>query len=382
MRVKNIKIFCIYAFIILSRGAALSAAAEPRLLYEIRVPFEVGAEVASVLPDGRTFHLGRVVKLPEQTRWPSYTASAWGTPGSVTASAVNAVHILMGVEDDKGRTMSVIPQETIAPAAGAGAAIVLSSRAGTGFFGAWAPPVGTRITLLSQEPGDGDEPDLRPLESAKLPKAGDTLIFRVYEGDMPYMVDFENRPGGRVIAWYEAGPQVIARVIRPLGGTGRFEGTLFQDPGRIRANHSGVIDVSTSPHGEIGGFQIIPWDHALNSKEMQGAWSMTQWMIIAHPDGESMLGGTAPLFNGGLVPGTFEDEKLWDLWSTYGRKPLVLARLNGSEWGKLPVVSGRVDDGLKLVTHLRIYFPISKEPQADFAVHPTSRASASPAFEP
>jgi hypothetical protein len=320
------------------------------------VPFTAGAPVVSLLPDGREFPLGSVVKLPEQTRWPSYTASAWGTPGSVTASAVNAVHILMGVEDGKGRTMSVIPQETIAPAAGAGASIVLDSKAGTGFFGAWAPPVGTKITLSS----GGSEH--RPLESAKLPSQGDTLIFRVYEDNMPYMVEFENRPGGRVTAWSSSGAEVIARVIRPVAGVGRFEGTLFQDPGRIRANHSGVIDVSTSPHGEIGGFQIIPWDHALSSKEMQGAWQMTQWMIIAHPDGKSMLGGTSPLFAGGLVPGAFEKETLWDLWSTYGRKPLVLARIDGGEWGKFPAVSGRVDDALKSVTHIRIYFPISKEP--------------------
>jgi hypothetical protein len=363
MRIK--KFIIVFAFTILFCGAAtLSEAAGQngqKLLYEVRIPFEIGGEVVSVLPDGRTFQLGNVVKLPEQTRWPSYTASAWGTPGSVTASAVNAVHILMGVEDDKGRTMSVIPQETIAPAAGAGASIVLSSQAGTEFFGAWAPPVGTRILLLSP----GDDENLRPLESVELPEAGDTLVFRVYEGDMPYMVEFENRPGGRVTAWYEAGPTIIARIVRPLAGTGRFEGTLFQDPGRIRANHSGVIDVSTSPHGEIGGFQIIPWDHALTSKEMQGAWSMTQWMIIAHPDGKSMMGGTAPLFAGGLVPGAFEHETLWDLWSTYGRKPLVMARLDGGEWGKLPVMSGRVDDGLKAVTHLRIYFPISGEPQSD-----------------
>ena len=346
------KLAAIIAFALFAPAAAHG---EPKLLYEIRIPFEAGGHVTSLLPDGREFGLGKVEKLPEQTRWPSYTASAWGKPGSVTASAVNAVHILMGVEDGKGRTMSVIPKETIAPAAGAGASIVLDAKAGTGFFGAWAPPVGTKITVSG---GTGT----RPLESGALPEPGETLIFSVYEGDMPYMVEFENRPGGRVTAWSESGALVVARVIRPIAGTGRFEGTLFQDPGRIRASHSGVIDVSTSPRGEIGGFQIIPWDHALSSKEMQGAWSMTQWMIIAHPDGKSMLGGTAPLFAGGLVPGTSEGEELWDLWSTYGRKPLVLARLNGGEWGRLPVSSGRADYALKEVTHLRIYFPITKEP--------------------
>ncbi|MDR1516298.1 MAG: hypothetical protein LBS45_11450, partial [Synergistaceae bacterium] len=109
-------------------------------------------------------------------------------------------------------------------------------------------------------------------------------------------------------------------------------------------------------------FQIIPWDHALASKEMQGAWSATQWMIIGPADGKSMLGGTKPLFAGGLVPGPSKGERLWDLWSTYGRKSLVLARLNGGAWVKLPAAAGKDDAALKSVTHLRIYFPITKEP--------------------
>jgi hypothetical protein len=151
-------------------------------------------------------------------------------------------------------------------------------------------------------------------------------------------------------------------VIRPLGGAGRFEGTLYQWRSRVRANHSGVIDVSTSDYGTVGGFQIIPWDHAIGSKEMQGAWGATQWMILAPPDGKSMMGGTEPLFAGGLVPGPSRGERLWDLWSSYGRKSLVLARVNGGEWTTLPNASGKTDDAFKSVTHLRIYFPRTEEP--------------------
>jgi hypothetical protein len=327
-----------------------------RLVYTIELPFEKGAVARAVLPGGNTREVGRVVELPEQTRWPSYTASAWGRPGTVTASAVNAVHILMGIEEGQGRTMSVLPRETIAPAAGPGAAIILDCRAGTSFFGAWAPPVGTRITVRT----GGAE---HPLET-RLPSEGDTLVFKVYEEDAAYMADFENRPGGRVIVWGRGAPRVIARVIRPLGGVGRFEGTVFQWRSRLRANHAGVIDISTSDYGTVGGFQIIPWDHALKSKEMQGAWGATQWMIIAPPDGKSMLGGTAPLFDGSLVPGVSRGERLWDLWSTYGRKSLALARIDGGEWTTFPDASGKSDDALKRVTHIRIYFPQSWEPPA------------------
>ena len=325
-----------------------------RLVYEIELPFEKGAAVRAVLPGGEASELGRVVELPERTRWPSYTASAWGQAGTVTASAVNAVHILMGVELGQGRTMSVLPRETIAPAAGPGAAIILDCKAGTSFFGAWAPPAGTRITVQT---GVSEH----PLED-RLPSEGDTLVFKIYEEDAAYMADFENRPGGRVTVWGRGAPRVAARVIRPLGGVGRFEGTVFQRRSRIRANHAGVIDISTSDYGTVGGFQIIPWDHALKSKEMQGAWGATQWMIIAPPDGKSMLGGTTPLFGGSLVPGPSKGERLWDLWSTYGRRSLALARIDGGGWTMFPGVSGKSDDALKRVTHIRIYFPQSEEP--------------------
>jgi len=329
---------------------------EPALIYEVRVPFEEGKTAEASLPDGRVFPLGEVVRLPIKTRWPSYTASAWGKPGSITASAVNALHILISVENEKGRTMSIVPRETIAPAAGTDAALVIDYPAGAGFFGAWAPPVGTRVMVL--------EPDgtVRGLEKGRLPERGDVLLFRVCNDDIPYMIDFENSPGGRVTAWSKSGASLIARVIRPVLGVGRFEGTLYQEPGRIRASHSGVVDVSTSPHGLIGGFQIIPWDHALRSKEMQGAWNLTQWMIIGAPDGKSMLGGTYPLFAGGLVPGPASGETLWDIWSTYGRKPLVMVRLGGGAWVKTPVAGGKADDALAGVTHIRIYFPTTQEP--------------------
>ena len=354
---RNYKIFFIVLALLLLIAPCSSAIEQQgEFLYEVRVPFTVGGEVLAALPDGRTIPLGSVFMLPDKSRWPSYTASSWGKPGTVTASAVNALHLLVSIESGKGRTISLIPKETIAPAAGPGASIVLDMKAGTGIFGAWAPPTGTLVTITTAAGSTF------PLSSGHIPKEGDVLSFRVSTEQIPYFVEIENRTGGRVVAWGKNGADLLARVIRPVQGVGRFEGTLFQEPGRIRASHAGVIDVSTSPNGVIGGFQIIPWDHALKSKEMQGVWQMTQWLILAAPDGKSMLGGKAPLFGGGLIPGPAEGEKLWDFWSTYGRRPLVLCRLNGGPWEKLPIVSGKVDDGLKNLTHIRIYFPIGEEP--------------------
>lgn len=326
-------------------------------LYRITIPMEPNENVTVVTAGGITYVAGQVAALPQTTRWPSYTASAWGGPGEVCASAVNAIHMLVSVEKEKGRTLSIIPRETIAPAAGPGASIVITSQAGTGIFGAWAPPVGSKVTILNKE--NGKTASLSPND---LPSRGDIVTITVFEKDFGYMAEIENRPGGRVTEWNKDGFRVIGRVIRPLGGTGRFEGTLFQKTGGLRANHCGVIDFSSSKIGKIGGFQIIPWDHALSSKEMQGSWDMTQWMIIAPPDGKSMMGATAPLFKEVLVPGPAERESLWDIWSTYGRRSLLLVRKDGGAWQRLSDIEGRNDSALRDITHLRIYFPFTAEP--------------------
>lgn len=328
-------------------------------LFEIYVPVSVG-EKAYIIFDGTRFDAGEVIDIPTTSRFPSYTASAWGTPSTVCASAVNAVHLLVSVKDDKGRTISLVPKETIAPAAGVNASFVLLSPAAYGVFGAWAPPVGSPVFIKKSGT------DIRtPLAFDNLPKSGDTLIISVIDNKIPYMAEIENRPGGRVTVWDSNGFSVVGRVIRPVGGTGRFEGTLFTEIGALRANHSGVIDFSTSKKGSVGGFQIIPWDHALSSKEMQGAWDMTQWLIIAPADGRSQMGGTYPLFKNAMVPGALPGEHLWDMWSTYGRNTIMVVRQNGGAWEKLKDASGKNDSALKDITHIRIYFPFVKEPQKD-----------------
>jgi len=325
----------------------------------VEIPVRLGGEARALLPDGSAVELGRVCALPSISRWPGYTASKWTPPGSVAASAVNAVHLTLSVEDGRGRTISILPEHTVAPAAGEQSFISLDSPAGTGFFGGWAPPVGTPVLVIT---GGGRRV---PLQERGVPREGDTLVFEVAEYDAPYIIDIENRPGGRIIGYYDRGPRLLARVIRPVRGVGRFGGTEFQQVGRIRANHSGVIDVSTARRGVVGGFQVLPLLHAATSKEMSSAWQLTQWLIVAAPDG-SPLPGTAPLFSSNLVPGSQLTDKLWDMWSTYGRKPLVLCRRDGGKWERLPEASGRNDFAYRDITHLRIYSPFTAEPQAGF----------------
>ncbi|MBQ7196361.1 MAG: hypothetical protein IJS40_03020 [Synergistaceae bacterium] len=319
-------------------------------LLEIRVPCREGLEVKAILPNGEIIPLGRVLMTPSKTNWPAYTASKWSENSSVCASAVNAIHILLNVENNRGRIISLVPSVTIAPAAGRGSFFSIECEAGTGIFGGFAPLTGSRVSIER----DGVEIPL-----ADVPTPDDFLIIRTKLPKSPkiFMVDIENRPGGRVIAHGVEGVRVIARVIHKVGGVGRFEGTKFQGVGRIRASHSGVIDVSTSKRGEIGGIQIMPLKHALTSKEMINAWKLTQWLIIGPLPNAPDLEGREPLYKSSFVPGPQLNDKLPDLWSQYGRKSLILCRRDGGEWERLPDFAGRVDDALKDVTHLRLYFP-------------------------
>jgi hypothetical protein len=330
----------------------------------LRIPFEKGASATATLPGGEKVDLGVVRALPAKTNWPAYTASKWATPQTVCATAVNAIHILVDVESERGRIFSIVPTVTVAPAAPPGAFFSIDSPAGTGIFGAFAPLTGSRVFIESA----GVRRPLAPLsgDALSIGKGESSLI----ETDLPgrpdvWMADIDNRPGGRIIAWTKNGPETVARVVRPVGGVGRFGGPEFQGVGRIRASHTGVIDVATAPRGQVGGIQIMPLMHALTSTEMASSWKLTQWMIVAPLPGKPQLEGTPPLFKGTLVPGTQLSDRLPDLWSTYGRKPLILGRFRGGPWQTLPAVSGKVDDALSDLTHLRLYYPFWNEPQGE-----------------
>ena len=319
---------------------------------ELQIPCELNAQVKAILPNNEVVELGQVLSLPIKTNWPAYTASKWCDDATVCASAVNAVHLLINKEKGRGRIISLVPSVTLAPAAKQGAFFALGMQAGTGVFGGFAPLVGSKVYIKDVNN------NLRELDGVL--KQGETLIIRSKLPDELeyYMIDIENRPGGRIIAYGKNNIKVVARVIRPVKGVGRFGGSQFQINGRIRASHAGVICVTTSKRGEVGGFQIMPLIHALTSNEMINAWQLTQWMIIApaRPE-QGTLAGHSPLFKNSFLPGTAHGEKLEDTISTYGRKPLVLCRLNNSDWVKLPKASGKSDDALKDVTHIRIYFP-------------------------
>ena len=114
-----------------------------------------------------SINLGKVLMTPSKTNWPAYTASKWSENSTVCASAVNAIHILINVENGRGKIISLIPSVTIAPAAERGSFFSIETQAGTGIFGGFAPLTGSKVMIER----DGLEYPL-----TDFPKENDILI--------------------------------------------------------------------------------------------------------------------------------------------------------------------------------------------------------------
>ncbi len=251
--------------------------------------------------------LGKVVHPATKVNPQGYTASMWAADSAVAATAVNGIHIKVAANPKTGRGVifSLIPSsKTVGAASGhASSSIQTDMPGGTGIFGGYGPFVNSPVYLA-------DGSDLCSLSPDYVPADGDTLvIIRTAPERWPLYCTFENKFGGRISIEYEGEePRLIGEVLRPVVGIGRFEGTLYAAPGRLRANHCGVIDISTSPDGMIGGFQIVPREHA-GSPEVSYIRESTQWMVVGPPDvRDPSWEGIAPLFAGYLLPSYRSDD--------------------------------------------------------------------------
>jgi len=340
-------------------------------MYRLRVENRVGGEIA-VSRDGGTSwsRLGQVTAPTHSVNTAGFTASRWAIAGRVCATSVNAIHIK--VRNDavtgKGVVFSIVPAEqgTTFTAGAArtspGAVIYTDIPGGTGIFGRWTPFVNGRV--LVQRDGA-----VSSLTEDYVPRIGDTLIFPVERVKrLPKAIEFENRFGGLIRILYPDESRIIGEVLRPVLGIGRFEGSVFADVGRIRANHPGVLDISTSPYGEMGGFQIVPANHAM-SPETTYVRRYTQWMVVGPVNAtDPSWEGTAPLFAYFLQPRYQPDDLFAEDWAERLLSRFrVEVRIKGGEWQRMPALS--VDPDMKKplpesafvalqdVTHIRIVFP-------------------------
>jgi hypothetical protein len=310
-----------------------------RLMFKINVPMTIGEQASVIFPDGSSKEMGRVLAVPVKSRHPGFTASKYGIGGQIIATAANAHHIQISVEDGTGRTMSLIPSQTFANAPGYGTSFVVEGVGGSGLWGEYSPFVGSPAYIINKV----GIPVL--FNNLQLFQYATALEIRVYKPDRAIeYFEIENKRGGR--AWYHdaEGDHQFAIVESGVGGTGRFEGSLFQGRGFVRANHPGVICVSTCQKREIGGFQIVPLSHTFSS-EMQKTRRMTQYIVLRGVDFEE-IAGQAPFFKGWLRPGdtdAFDSKTGW-----------VTCMING-QWQELPNISGLTEHTLENVEAFRIY---------------------------
>jgi hypothetical protein len=311
-----------------------------RMLFTIHIPMTLGERAQVLFPDGTSLEMGKVFAVPTKSRYPGFTASRYGTGAQIIASAANAHHIQVSVENGEGRTLSLIPSQTFVAASGLDTSFVVDGVGGTGLWGRYAPFVGSPVYIVNP----AGIPVL--FNNVNLLKFATALEVRVYKpkDDAEY-IEIENSEGGH--AWYHdaKGDHQFAIVESPVSGTGRFEGSLYQGLGKVRANHPGVICVSTTERYDIGGFQIVPLSHTY-SKEMQKTRRMSQYIVLRGIDFEDLT-GQPPFYRSYIRPGDAEDMEY--------HAGTVRCKVDG-EWREMLLVSGLTENTLNGVEAFRIYF--------------------------
>ncbi len=316
----------------------------------VRVENRAGGDISVSVDAGSTWSpIGKVMHPNEgvtlETTDGGFTAADWASDGAVAATAANAIHIKVHQGQRHAVLFSLQPREFLGSSEEAAksyfsspSSIFTDIPAGTSLFGsAHAPRLGNPVYLGRSNP-------LVPLPADYRPSIGDVLVLvSVRPVSELRELHVFNREGGLVTAAYRDGSvKVVGRVERAVGGTGRFAGTLFADIGQIRANHPGVVCVSTSPLGQIGGFQIVPSRHA-REPNLSYVWgAIAAWMVVGPLlPGQPALEGAGPLFGGHLRPGTGSCQ---------------VRRGAGAPWAPLPTLVGLSRDGLSGVTELRLRF--------------------------
>lgn len=338
--------------------------------YRIRIENQKDGRIEVSEDSGRTWQqVGKVLYPSQKVSTFGYQAAAWVRPGRISASAVNAIHIKTGSAEVERTIFSLLPKDFLRPPSkyrsflSPNSSIYTDIPAGTSIFGGGFSPFVGNLVMLSKPA----EPVII-MPEGYVPEVGDTYIILVDKPiKYPLEIVFENRFGGQItMSYYPSEEAVIGEVLMPVVGVGRFEGSKYVDPGRIRANHAGVIDVSCSPIGSWGGFQIVP---ALHGQEMKYVRKMTQWMVIGPVDAsDPSIEGMAPFFKYFIQPNYRADDlEAIDWRDKLLSRYLVQVKYKGSdEWEPMPVYA--MDRTFRLprwassafdkISHFRILFPV------------------------
>lgn len=314
-------------------------------IHRLRVVNQKGGAIQASADRGATWTTVGRVTAPATLPTEGFVAAEYARPGEVAAVAVHGIRIRVSGDDrtlHAPLTLSLVPLEFGGPVnAGFGghvpgfSGIRTDIPAGVGIFRDLAPYPGNPVLLESR----GGR--LSALPPDHKPSPGDILVLPVWRPANPLVrVVLENRVGGTVEgAFADGATRELARVVKPVQGVGRFDGTAYTGVGRLNTAHVGVVTVSTAPIDAAlpegqgkerrGGFQITPAWHNRRGQET-GAPMMLELGAVG-PDGKPMpparlLEGVAPLFRDGV--------------SIAGDTPVADCRIDDGDWEPLPSVTG------------------------------------------
>lgn len=302
--------------------------------------------------------VGRVI-APATESLIGYLASGYAPLSTVAATAVHGIRIRVG---DLSRAypnmINILPKEFSQTSKHFGGLVAGDSGiytnipAGKAIFRDLSPYAGNPVFLRS---ANGD---LTSLPANYTPKVDDTFVIEVKRPANPLReAIFQNQAHGKVTAIYANGAQqVVTTVIKPVYGTGRFDGTSYTGVGAINTNHTGVITVSTAPvttsklmegvgAERRGGFQIEPAFHNSQTDEA-GARSI---LIVGSPDKKRVPDqeGKPPLFHGYFNLAWSADDPSHS-WRA------EIQRNNSDRWLPMVKAVGNMPDALKGVTAIRL----------------------------
>jgi len=325
-------------------------------LFRIKIVNDYDGEISFSRNHGKTFKkLGKVLTpAADLSIQKSYTASKWAKNSSVAAAAVNSIHIRTGYDADTEHAaiFSILPKEfnnintdNYYSYLNLTSAILTDIKGGSEIFGGkFSPILSSSVFLMT------DDYTAESLPEKYMPKPGDTFAIIVTKRtDNIKEIVFENKIDGRIYinTTDRKRETVIGKVTHPISGIGRFEGGIYAKQGQIRANHNGVICISASNYGDIGGFQIIPIEHS-KSSEMVNDSSRPQWMVVEYIDGIETV-GEFPLFYGLLSPVSNDShitDKYWGYTSL--QKSIIVNIKKNGKWEKMPKFSLNKDLSLPL----------------------------------
>ncbi len=336
----------------------------------MRVENKIEGEISVSFNRGLSWEaIGKVLRPAEKVNKNGFAAARWVEEGVVAGTAVNAVHVKVGARNTERSVFSLLPREmgktlqNYRSFYSASSSIYTDIGAGEGIFGGpYTPFVGNKVKRVAPSG------ELVSLRKNYIPKAGDVLYVLVERPvDYPKEIVFENCFGGKILFCGVNGEtKVIGTVLRPVLGIGRFEGSFLAGPGRVRANHPGVIDISLAAPGAWGGFQIVPSAHG---DDLDYVREKTQWMVVGPADVEdNNLEGMPPLFRYFIRP-SYNAKDIYrpDWYDRFLQRFLVEVKYAGKDrWQAMPIfylqrdvpLPGWANTALKNVSHFRIIFPV------------------------